>query len=65
MAFNVAFSQGGGATSAVDDWWNRLNDYLFGYTQTHPLKIGGKVIAFTTTQVAGIFAPLREHGRQP
>jgi hypothetical protein len=62
LAFKIAFGVGAGSSdfaNLVADWWHRFSAFLFGYSNTHPIKVGGKILqTFAPSQVDGIFQPL-------
>jgi hypothetical protein len=57
LAFKVAFDDKNFA-GMVQDWWHRFTGFLFGETESHPIKLHKKTIGFESHAVEGIFQPL-------
>lgn len=60
LAVQIAFGSGKGGNevaSAVAGLWKQFSDFLFGYTKTHPVRVGGKFLGITQTQVDGALQP--------
>src|SRR5581483_10769499 len=63
LAFQIAFGSGPGGNefaSAVAGWWKQFNDFLFGYTKSHPVELRPGVFKMESQTVNGIFQPLIE-----
>lgn len=61
LAVQIAFGSGGqNAQTAITSWWDSLTRYLFGYTETHPVKLAPGVFRFETKQVDGALKPIQD-----
>ncbi len=59
LGIQIAFgSAGDNANKAIAGWWDSFTKYLFGYTATHKIVLGGHVISIDKTQVAGALDPI-------
>lgn len=60
LAFKIAFGAGPGGNefaSLVSSWWTQLQNFLFGYTASHPIKLNGRTIGFDTKTINGALQP--------
>jgi hypothetical protein len=61
LAFKIAFGTGPGGneiSSAVSGLWTQFTNYLFGYTERHPVELRPGVFKIKATTVDGVFQPL-------